>query len=100
MTRREAAEAERAHPYNWKFGFLYKCPEDPRIVVRNRRRLGWTWNFGHPRTYLYMIIVSVLFVAPTIVGHALLGRATPVITVISIAGAVAWAYHVASGPHD
>lgn len=34
---------------NWKFGCLYFCRADRRLVVRRRLRgLGWTVNFARP----------------------------------------------------
>jgi len=32
---------------HWVLGIVYSCREDPRVIVRNRFWLGWTWNFGH-----------------------------------------------------
>lgn len=35
---------------NWKWGVIYRCPADPRVIVpRLWRWGGWTLNFGHRR---------------------------------------------------
>ena len=101
MTPHEAAEELRIDPKNWKFGFLYYSPNDPRIVVRNRRVLGWTWNFGHRFAYLYLVIVSAVFVSVPIVAHRLSDGAPGAGVagaILAIAGGVYWAYRVSSGP--
>jgi len=64
------AEGLRANCKNWHWGIVYKCSEDPRLIVRNRYFFGWTWNFGHPKVFLgisaaalFAIGVPYLFVA-------------------------------------
>jgi len=54
------AERYRADRKNWHWGILYKCSDDPRLVVRNRYFFGWAWNFGHPKVFLG-ISAAVLF---------------------------------------
>ena len=37
-----------ADPANWRWGLLYLCPQDPRVVVPKRPRwAGYTLNFAH-----------------------------------------------------
>ena len=57
-------EAMRTDPTNWKLGVVYYCKDDPRIVVRNLLPLGWTWNFGHQKVYIALIIAVTAFLAP------------------------------------
>jgi uncharacterized membrane protein len=39
----------------WYGGFFYNNPDDPAIFVPKRFGLGWTLNFGHPRSKLVLI---------------------------------------------
>ncbi len=36
---------------NWKLGFIYFCPTDPRVIVPKGLRLGWTLNFARPLAF-------------------------------------------------
>jgi hypothetical protein len=100
MTRAEA-EALRSSDGNWKLGIIYACRVDPRVIVRNRFVVGWTWNFAHP------------WVLPTLLGFTLfaLGPAawllrsgiTNVLILLAVVTAcvlilVGIAHYVASGP--
>jgi uncharacterized membrane protein len=56
------------NPFNWK-GLIYINRKDPRIIVPKRLpSLGWTLNFGHPISYLFIsafvlvIIASIIFI--------------------------------------
>lgn len=57
-------ENMRTDPANWKLGIVYCCPRDPRIIVRQRLPVGWTWNFGHAKVYSAILIAVVMFLAP------------------------------------
>jgi uncharacterized membrane protein len=35
------------NPDNWDRLGSYYCVDDPRLLVRDRARLGWTLNMGH-----------------------------------------------------
>ncbi len=39
----------------WYGGFFYNNPDDPALFVPKRFGLGWTMNFGHPRSKLVLI---------------------------------------------
>jgi uncharacterized membrane protein len=39
----------------WYAGFFYNNPDDPAVFVPKRFGLGWTLNFGHPRSKLVLI---------------------------------------------
>jgi len=72
------AERLRANDRNWSWGFVYRCPEDPRLIVRNRRFIGWTWNFGHsgillalPAAVLFAVGIPYLVVASGMASRSL-----------------------------
>ncbi|MDQ2905934.1 MAG: DUF5808 domain-containing protein [Ktedonobacteraceae bacterium] len=44
----------------WPGGFLYNNPDDPALFVPKRYGLGWTLNFGHPRSTLFLISILLL----------------------------------------
>ncbi len=49
---------------HWVLGIIYSCRQDPRVIVRNRFWLGWTWNFGHPRVFPTMGAFALFALAP------------------------------------
>ena len=57
-------ETMRTDPTNWKLGIVYCCKDDPRIIVRNLLPFGWTWNFGHQKVYIAILVTIALFLAP------------------------------------
>lgn len=51
----EEAENLRADPGNWKWGVVYFCPRDPRLIVPKKiMSTGWTYNFAHRGSYRWM----------------------------------------------
>jgi uncharacterized membrane protein len=44
----------------WKFGILYVNPDDPVVLVNKRFGIGRTLNFGHPLSWVVILIVAVL----------------------------------------
>lgn len=60
MTHDDAEEL-RKNNRHWYFGVIYKCPQDPRLLVKNKFSIGWTWNFGHSYVLL-AIIAAAIFV--------------------------------------
>ncbi|UCF40933.1 MAG: hypothetical protein JSW43_00910 [Gemmatimonadota bacterium] len=101
MTTREEAEALRNRDEHWKLGILYACREDPRVIVRNRLLIGWTWNFRHrwalPTILAFIMIgigpAAVLWTAGVTDGLVLFG-----VTAVSMLFLVGVAHHIASGP--
>ncbi len=65
MTR-EDAEHLRSDDSHWSFGIVYHCREDPRIVVRNRWILGWTWNFSNPAVFPAILGAILLVLGPSL----------------------------------
>ncbi|MEE6257363.1 DUF1648 domain-containing protein [Plantactinospora sonchi] len=50
----------------WRFvGLCYVNREDPAILVQKRVGLGWTFNFGNPRSYL--VLAGILVITALIV---------------------------------
>jgi len=56
------------NPFNWR-GTFYINRKDPRIIVPRRLpSLGWTLNFGHPISYVFLslfvlaILSAIVFI--------------------------------------
>ncbi len=47
----------------WKFGAFYVNKNDPSIFVEKRFGVGWTANFGHPMSYVILVVPLVLILA-------------------------------------
>ena len=60
---REQAQALWKDRRNWVLGIIYSCREDPRVIVRNRFWVGWTWNFGHPWVFPTMGVFALVALA-------------------------------------
>jgi uncharacterized membrane protein len=53
---------------HWRFGQLYKNPDDPALFVPTRNGLRWTLNFGRPvAAALLGVILMIGIVGPTII---------------------------------
>jgi uncharacterized membrane protein len=52
-------------PLNYKWGIFYNNKNDIRTLVPKRTRaLGWTFNFAHPISYVFMgILLAIALVA-------------------------------------
>ncbi len=61
---REEAEALRQDPEHWHLGVVYACRDDPRVVVRNRWLIGWTWNFANPWTIPALLAAVLAVLGP------------------------------------
>ena len=100
MTRDEA-EALRANAKNWRWGIIYRCTEDSRLIVRNRFVFGWTWNFGHPRVFAWILIAAGFVVGiPVLLAAFLLATFTGLMLVFiaCLLLVMAMANYIASGP--
>lgn len=54
------------NPFNWR-GTFYVNRNDPRIIVPKRLpSLGWTLNFGHPISFLFMVIFMLAMFAAVV----------------------------------
>ena len=65
MTREEL-DRIWASPGNWSI--VYRCAEDPRIIVPRRQRwMGWTINFAHPQAWLVVFLTVAMAMGPFLV---------------------------------
>ena len=49
----------------WKWGNIYFCKEDPRVIVPKRLKwMGWTINFVRPTAFPTLIALIVFISAP------------------------------------
>jgi len=99
MTHDEA-EKLRSDPAHWRWGIIYSCRKDPRIIVRNTWMFGWTWNLAHPRTFA--AIALVLLCAAGLPYWALAtgkpGWLVAGLFGVVVLATVAVAHYVANGP--
>ena len=77
-------ESLRRDPANWKLGIVYVCKDDPRIIVRTLLPFGWTWNFGHRKTYIAILIAIVAFLAPPYLAWRMGVRSTLIIGIVVV----------------
>ena len=52
------------NPSHWKFGIIYCCADDSRVIVRQLLPIGWTWNFGHPFVFPAILLTVLFFLTP------------------------------------
>lgn len=99
---REQAQDLWNDSHHWFLGIIYACRQDPRVIVRNRFWLGWTWNFGHP--WVFPTIVASVFItlAPgaTLVTLGIVSVPLLIgVTVAAVTVLVVIARRIESGPH-
>ena len=82
MTRQEL-EKLWAEPNNWTL--VYRCAEDPRLIVPKRLRLGWTVNFGHPLAWIAVLLSVVIAIGPFMLLMFLRGTSAPVLILTLLA---------------
>ena len=98
---REQVQALWSDSRNWVLGIVYCCREDPRVIVRNRFTVGWTWNFGHPWVFPTIGAFALFALAPGATLFALGIPNGPLligVTVAAIAVLVMIARRIESGP--
>jgi len=62
---REDLDRLWADPKNWDI--VYRCANDPRIIVPRRRRwMGWTINFAHPFAWPALLLCVAVAVGPAL----------------------------------
>jgi uncharacterized membrane protein len=51
-----------ANPDHWDRLGSYSCPDDPRLFVRDRARVGWTLNMAHRRAQMviWVFLLAVI----------------------------------------
>ncbi|MBD1393136.1 DUF5808 domain-containing protein [Mucilaginibacter glaciei] len=42
---------------HWKWGLIYYNPHNPKLIINKRYGLGWTFNFAHKGTWLFLLMV-------------------------------------------
>ncbi|MDA8344015.1 MAG: DUF5808 domain-containing protein [Thermaerobacter sp.] len=57
----------------WLFGRIYVNRDDRAIFVQKRFGIGWTLNFGHPVSWVALVMIVVLALSPTFL-HAMAHR--------------------------
>lgn len=100
MNHEEAQRLWR-DPHSWKLWLLYVRREDPRVVVRQRSGLGYTFNFAHPWAFPALGILLGIITVPVLYWASrgeLPWQRLVLLLVCAISGAVIWAHWVASGP--
>lgn len=84
--RKPDFEDMRKNPDNWKLGIIYFCPDDPRVIVRQRMPLGWTWNFANPWVLPGIFVAFLIFVGPAGLAWYIGVRSAIVFGILFIAG--------------
>jgi hypothetical protein len=56
------AVGDRTADARWIGGLIYFNPTDPALFVERRIGIGWTLNFGNPRSWAPLIAVAVIVV--------------------------------------
>ena len=82
-------EIERiwSNPSNWSL--VYRCAQDPRVIVPRRRRwMGWTINFAHPLAWSVMILSFLVAVGPVLL-LLFLRMLTPALLLVTVAASIA-----------
>jgi len=83
MTREEL-DRLWARPENWSI--VYRCAEDPRVIVPRRRQwMGWTVNFAHPRARLVTLSSVAIVVVPFFVLLGMGVVAVPILLLVLLA---------------
>ena len=85
---------------HWALGIIYSCREDPRVIVRNRFVVGWTWNLAHPRVFPTIAAFVLFALAPGATLFAFGIFDVPLLigaTVAAVAVLVVIAHRIASG---
>jgi hypothetical protein len=87
MTREEI-EACWKDPKNRKWGLLYYCKADPRVIVpRHIKWMGWTLNFARPSAIPVALLLVAFVAAPVWIVDSMGAGAGPV----AVTGAAALA---------
>ena len=80
---------------NWTWGIIYRCRQDPRVIVPRRWKWGgWTFNFDHPRVGIAGLAAMGLAVGPGLLALLLFDNRNAVFLamIISVAALISWAH--------
>lgn len=53
-------EFDRQNHDLWKWGILYYNPNDPSVWVEKRIGIGWTLNFAHSGSYIFLGLILAI----------------------------------------
>ena len=80
---------------NWTWGVIYRCREDPRVIVPRRWRWGgWTLNLNHPRAGFVGLAAFGLAVGPGLLTLYLSNdhTAAMVVMLLAVIALLTWAH--------
>ena len=70
---------------NWRWGAIYHCKDDPRLVVpKPVKWTGWTMNFAYPWRAIGFIVFIIFASSLPFVIEMKLNVATPVIIFVTL----------------
>jgi len=52
----------------WKFGIFYYNPQDPSVFIEKRMGIGWTLNFGNPKSLIFILSILAIVVISMFTG--------------------------------
>ncbi|MGO8752465.1 MAG: DUF5808 domain-containing protein [Thermoguttaceae bacterium] len=85
MTREEI-EVCWKDPRNRKWGLLYYCKADPRVIVpKHIKWMGWTLNFARPSAVPIALLLIALVAAPVWIVNSIGAGAVPVVVTFAAA---------------
>ncbi|HVU67847.1 MAG TPA: DUF5808 domain-containing protein [Ktedonobacteraceae bacterium] len=67
IARRRPSAVYRDDERYWSGGIFYHNPDDPDLFVPRRYGLGWTLNFGHPRSRFFLLLLFLVAILPPLV---------------------------------
>jgi uncharacterized membrane protein len=97
----EEAETLRSDPRYWSLGIIYRCPDDPRVIVRRRFLPGWTLNFAHRMAIPTLLAAVLVAIGPVLLLLVSGVYHIPSLIVTACASAIVLivvAHRIASGP--
>ncbi|MBD1366845.1 hypothetical protein IDJ77_23750 [Mucilaginibacter sp. ZT4R22] len=56
-------ELEKKDASHWIWGLIYYNPADPKLVVPKRFGWGWTFNFAHKGSWIFILMVVGIIIA-------------------------------------
>lgn len=72
MSESQETDPLWADPANWRFGVIYFCRQDPRIIVPKRlKAMGWTINFARPMALPVLALMIGIFAGTMAVAEGL-----------------------------
>ncbi len=85
MTKEEL-EKLWADKNNWRWGAIYYCKNDPRLVVPKRIKwTGWTMNFAYPGRAIGFIFFILFAASLPVIIELKLNIDTPIVICITLA---------------